>query len=387
MASSFKSWCASEAAIVNWSSHLRTGSCLLWILSLLYWAAEEMQQEEISLVLASMMRPLGITAKELDTLAASMKSHRAALLTQGLRSVAQSPLHLFVDSDVAQFPLEACPCFRGLEVSRGIAPNVSLEAFQRQRHCSSSMQRDQSGERSLRQESTEPLRVSPQRGFYVLDPLKDATCSQTQLLDLLRSMNASRDYGTWTGSLGQPFPDRAELLARLGADDVFLYMGHGQSARKLLIPETVQMGVPEAPPAGQKHGVQRRCLPLHAVVMLMGCSTARSSRIAPTLGVGKHGRRKSRTEFEAFGMPLSLLVGGAPAMVGALWDVLGGDLEQLVCSLLKGWNTRPLRHTRSACKDKDGDSNSLLGALVKAREACKLRFLTGAAVVCYGIPL
>merc|ERR1719331_1356881 len=79
--------------------------------------------------------------------------------------------------------------------------------------------------------------------------------------------------------------------------------------------------------------------------------------------------------------------GGAPAMVGALWDVLGGDLEQLVCSLLKGWNTRPLRHTRSACKDKDGDSNSLLGALVKAREACKLRFLTGAAVVCYGIPL
>merc|ERR1719262_407155 len=123
----------------------------------------------------------------------------------------------------------------------------------------------------------------------------------------------------------------------------------------------------------------------------MGCSTAKIFRSTPSMGAAKHGHHRLRTragsDFEAFGMPLNVLVGGAPAMVGALWDVLGGDLEQLVCSLLKGWNTRPLRPTRSACKDKDGDSNSLLGALVKAREACKLRFLTGAAVACYGIPL
>merc|ERR1712070_1200157 len=123
----------------------------------------------------------------------------------------------------------------------------------------------------------------------------------------------------------------------------------------------------------------------------MGCSTAKIFRSSPSTDTATHGRPRLRvragSDFEAFGMPLNVLVGGAPAMVGALWDVLGGDLEQLVCSLLKGWVTRSLPRKRSACNDAEAGPISLMGALVKAREACRLRFLTGAAVVCYGIPI
>merc|ERR1712232_475787 len=96
---------------------------------------------------------------------------------------------------------------------------------------------------------------------------------------------------------------------------------------------------------------------------------------APSTDVTMHTHwRKVRggADFEAFGMPLNVLIGGSPAMIGAIWDVLGGDLEQLVCCLLGCWILGEQQQSRSPA--------SMLAALSKARKACKLRFLTGAAV-------
>jgi len=309
-------------------------------------------------------------------------------LLPAAREVPLSHLCCCLWIDVAQFPLESCPCLRALEVVRGVAPNVTLTAFQRQRGGREARKCMQGtiatgtavSSTSSPRESSMLLRVPPQGGLFILDPLKDPGCSQGQLQNLLHSLNASREHGTWAGYIGKPFPESSDLLSKLGAEDVFLYMGHGQCARKLLKPEALQMGAP-VKPGSDKGGP--RCIPLHSVVMLMGCSTAKMFRGAPSIAQPTHSRWRSHTrtgsEFEGFGMPLNVLIGGAPAMVGALWDVLAGDLEQLACSLLKGWVV--------GSRSQKLSPMSLGAALVQARKACKLRFLTGAAVVCYGIPI
>ena len=55
-----------------------------------------------------------------------------------------------------------------------------------------------------------------------------------------------------------------------------------------------------------------------------------------------------------------------------LWDVTDGEIDRLCAALLT--------HATE-------EGGSLLGAVTKARAACRLRFLTGAAAVVYGVPL
>lgn len=403
ISSGFASWSASEAAIVRWTGHLRKSSSCRWILSLLYWAADEMQEAEVCSVLGSLMRPIGISALELDRLAASLKSHRAVVLSESCGSDAHLPLLVFVDSEIAQFPLEACPCLRQLEVVRGVSANVSLAAFQRHRRspeattvvCANPSSSAKSVIHQLQDACSSALcKDLPQTGFFVLDPEQRASCAQTQLRRLLHSWTTSPEHGTWSGCIGRPFPESNELLEKMVSKDVFLYMGHGQCAKKLLRADALQMGAPVAPRVEQPGPVNSKRVPLHSIVMLMGCSTAKISRQtlvpkssrADAPAHGRHGIKAcAGSNFEAFGMPLNVLIGGAPVMVGALWDVLGGDLEQLVCSLLQNWLPSPDSPTQSA--SAGSTSNSLTRSLLKARQACRLSFLTGAAVVVYGIPI
>lgn len=167
------------------------------------------------------------------------------------------------------------------------------------------------------------------------------------------------------------------MLAQLSRESVFLFVGHGNGTRQLLLrPEQLQLGAPEQ--AGGSWG------PLRSVLLLMGCSTAKLFRpIDSSLGGAAGGRAGPRAasgdEFEAFGMPMDVLIGGAPAVLGAQWDVLGGDLDVLTRELLESW-CGPAGSAMAS-------PTSLLQSLLVAREACRLPFLTGAAIVCYGVPL
>lgn len=348
--------------------------------------------------------------------------------------MAQLPLLLFVDSEVAQFPFEVCPCLRSLEVVRGVAPNVTLTAFQRHQRSSQDMDvgsalaragptvapeaalpntliRNRSrtsyqttvgsclpagGSAALFEQSGTGCRARPRGGFYVLDPLEDASCSQAQLQTLLGK------WPTWAGHVGRHFLEGSELISRLASEDAFLYMGHGgKCMKKLLKPEALQMGASVCAAGEQKSATSSSNtsssrVPLHSIVMLMGCSTAKISRhqwlrstVSPTCTSlrARCVKTRSGSMFEAYGAPLDVLIGGAPAVVGALWDVLGGDLEQLVCSMLEAWVQGPRAQKHVARDSTRLAPVSLMRALVEARKACRLRFLTGAAIVCYGIPM
>jgi separase len=71
-------------------------------------------------------------------------------------------------------------------------------------------------------------------------------------------------------------------------------------------------------------------------------------------------------------MALAYLHASCPALVANLWDVTDGEIDRFCTALLE--------HTTR-------EGGSLLSAVARARSACRLRFLTGAAAVAYGVPL
>ena len=66
----------------------------------------------------------------------------------------------------------------------------------------------------------------------------------------------------------------------------------------------------------------------------------------------------------------------SPLFLGNLWDVTDGDIDRFLISLLKNWIPVKL-HV----------SLSFGVSVIKARESCVLKYLTGLAPVIYGYPV
>lgn len=75
-------------------------------------------------------------------------------------------------------------------------------------------------------------------------------------------------------------------------------------------------------------------------------------------------------------VPISFLLAGSPVIVATLWDV-PQDISQFVKAMLESfWRER-----------SDDVKPERIGSLMAdARYACAQQFLTGAAIVCYGVP-
>ena len=173
--------------------------------------------------------------------------------------------------------------------------------------------------------------VDSSQGYYVLNPGGDLDKTQ-------RTFASTFARPPWEGVSGTPGPTAAALAGALARKQLYVYCGHGDGGRYL--------------PSEQ---LQR--LPRCAATFLMGCSS---------------GALRSHGGLGPSGMALAYLHASCPALVANLWDVTDGESDRFCTALLK--------HT----VDEGG---GLLDAVVKARAACRLRFLTGAAAVTYGVPL
>jgi len=128
----------------------------------------------------------------------------------------------------------------------------------------------------------------------------------------------------------------------------------------------------------------------------MGCSSA---------------RLQDAGEFEVYGPAWNYMLAGCPAVVGTLCDVTDRDIDRFAGRLFEEWGLLPGgtfgesdvvggrgkgrgRVGKSKGKEKEkggGEDNagkaSLVEAVARAREACKFRYVTAAAVAVYGIPV
>lgn len=74
----------------------------------------------------------------------------------------------------------------------------------------------------------------------------------------------------------------------------------------------------------------------------------------------------------------------SPTLVANLWDVTDKDIDKFSQSVFDKLSL----NGNSSMKEKRSDNNStsIVAAVAQSRDSCKLKYLTGAAPVVYGIP-
>ncbi len=74
----------------------------------------------------------------------------------------------------------------------------------------------------------------------------------------------------------------------------------------------------------------------------------------------------------------------SPTLVANLWDVTDKDIDKFSQSVFEKLNLSS-NHLK-APKVQEASRTSIVAAVARSRDVCKLKYLTGAAPVVYGIP-
>jgi separase len=74
----------------------------------------------------------------------------------------------------------------------------------------------------------------------------------------------------------------------------------------------------------------------------------------------------------------------SPCVLANLWDVTDIDIDRFTSALLRSWLGMPLEGAAAAAAQR---ADMLQEAVVRARGACLMPFLVGAAPVCFGLPV
>lgn len=259
-----------------------------------------------------------------------------------------TPIHtiLLLDKALHIFPWESLPCMQEQPISRMPSLACLRRLILEQRPPSTSP--DSSGHFA-----------SLSSGSYILNPSADLKTTQSAFLPPLSSQLPS-----WTSYVSRE-PTEPEFESCLSSTDILLYFGHGSGAQYI------------------RGRTIRRLEKCRAAVLLMGCSSAALVEAG---------------EFEPSGPAWNYMMAGSPAVVGTLWDVTDRDIDRFAGKCFEGWGL--LRggsvkvdgkggngkQKRGEGVDK-GEKSSLVEAVADARGACRFRFVTGAAVAVYGIPV
>jgi separase len=151
------------------------------------------------------------------------------------------------------------------------------------------------------------------------------------------------DRWKWRGFVAE-LPSDSTVKEYHDSSDLFIYCGHGAGERMC---DTYSLRKYNCPAS-----------------FLWGCSSG------SLISHGIH---------DPSGAALNYLLGGAPFVLGNLWDVTDKDIDRLSVSCLE-----------HVLNSTDGDSttdNAIVAkALSQARHTCKLKHAVGASPVMYGIP-
>ncbi len=173
------------------------------------------------------------------------------------------------------------------------------------------------------------------KAFYVLNPSKTLAKTQATFEEQF-----SKQY-CWDG-VSSRAPTEQEFVKGLTDYDLFVYCGHGNGEQYL--PRT---------------SLRRQIKKVQSVTMLMGCSSMAAQQL---------GKYDSSSIADAY------MLRSCPAVVGTLWDISDADIDHYLKKLLELF------------VDNNKSAQGLLSSVSQARDACKLKYLTAAAPVVYGLP-
>ncbi len=244
---------------------------------------------------------------------------------------------LILDKALHAFPWESLPCMDGLAVSR-----LSSLGCLRERIIGQ-------GQVMPEDAALAGHYINQENGSYILNPSGDLKHTQNTFQKPLQSLKE------WDGIINRE-PGEDEIKAALASKDVLLYFGHGSGAQYIRAREIKKLD---------------KC----AVTMLMGCSS---------------GALVEAGDFEPYGPPTNYMHAGCPALVATLWDVTDKDIDRFAKSTFEHWglfDPRDVGKGKGRMKEESSGKMSLVEAVARGRGACNLRYLNGASVCVYGIPV
>ncbi|KAH8987879.1 peptidase family C50-domain-containing protein [Lactarius akahatsu] len=259
------------------------------------------------------------------------------------RASLQEDEHVFLvlNRNLQEIPWESLPILLGRSVSR--VPNIDFLVdrleFARRRDQSTA-----TGQGSGQYEGR--IRLDLSSTYYILNPSEDLESTERRFSPWLRSM---RGVG-WDGIIGRT-PSEQEFTHALAKNELLIYFGHGGGEQYI-----------------RSHKI--RHLPRCAATMLWGCSS---------------GLLRDMGEFDRIGTPYNYMLAGCPTLIANLWDVTDRDIDKLTQAVFDHLHLTP-EALRKKPDRTETAGTSIVKALAEARGACKLKYLTGAAPVVYGIP-
>ena len=143
-------------------------------------------------------------------------------------------------------------------------------------------------------------------------------------------------------------PSSDEFYNAVAKSNLFVYIGHSGGEQYVKLKNL------------------RKCQRL-APSLLFGCSSAHLRYCG---------------SFESSGTVYSYLLGGSPMVVGNLWDVTDKDTDKLTMGIFE--KTGLVQTEKSI----NGHSNlNVSEAIAQSRSQCNMKYLNGAAMVVYGLPM
>ncbi|KAJ7097786.1 cysteine peptidase C50 [Mycena belliarum] len=294
--------------------------------------------------------PVAIAEVDIDQVVVDLRSvleeHHARLAgrrrgTGPLATKTERDEHMFLvlDKNVQGLPWESIPILRGKSISR--IPSVD---FLLDRVKLAAWLAHGAGAAVV----VDRAAVDPQKGYCILNPGGDLVRTEG------RFKSWADDMGQvgWQSVVGHA-PSEQQFLDALRTKDLVVYFGHGGGEQYL-----------------RSHKI--RNLPRCAATMLWGCSS---------------GSLREMGDFDRVGTPYNYMLAGCPTLVANIWDVTDRDIDVFSQSVFDklGLNADGMR-SRAANGGVRVGQTSLVTAVAQSRGSCKLKYLTGAAPVVYGVP-
>ena len=306
--------------------------------------------------------PIAVEEVDLDAVVVDLRSaleDHYAKAKGKVKAVEGAHTFLILDRHVQPFPWESMPVLRGRSVSRVPGIDFVLDRLALTR-CRNGLPLETSGEGTDRESRTDgdeiqcsDFVVDPSKGYFVLNPSGDLAGTESRFKDWTSSMTRAG----WSGVVGSP-PSEQQLLHALQTRSLFVYFGHSGAEQYV-----------------RSHKV--RHLPRCAPTMLWGCSS---------------GLLKPQGDFDPCGTPNNYMLAGCPSLVANSWDVTDKDIDKFAMAVFEKVGLAESGRVEKAAKANGKGRGAVKGrisvceAVGKSRDVCKLKYLTGAAVVVYGIP-
>ncbi|KAI6204905.1 hypothetical protein M3Y94_00731400 [Aphelenchoides besseyi] len=241
---------------------------------------------------------------------------------------------LIVSPALTHIPWETLPVFRKQMVSR-IPSFYNLHLL-------------------LQKYETVPRAVNAESSYYVLNPTGNLANTQARMEKLIERMQ-------WDGVQGQ-IPSRDELLKALRSRDLYIYLGHG-SGRKYIGDSS-----------------ELRKILCQSVCLLMGCSSLEI--------------RNDRQGYDGRSVVYDFISASCPCIIGCLWMATDGELDRFFIAfmefcfeeLAKAKEKFAASKTKIESDEAVDSFRFMMRGILRARNACKLPFLTGGTVISYGLP-